>query len=77
MESTVISVRIKKDVKSVLEKDGVDVESDVKKYLNEKAARIKFRKAMSKIHKIIENEVKPSPAGSAAKWIREDRDAGH
>lgn len=72
-----ISVRIRKEIKNELDDEGVDVESAVKQYLTERAARVRFRKAMAKLHKLIEKNVKPSPAGTAARLIREDRDAGH
>jgi hypothetical protein len=77
MDSVVVSVRIKKEVKRELERDGIDVESMVKQYLMERVTRIRFRKTMAKLEKLIKIGVKPSPAGTAARWVREDRDAGH
>ncbi len=74
-DSTVVSVRVKKGVKRSLEREGIDVESAVKEYLNQRARQIELRKSISKLSNLIEKGVKPSKKGFAVHSIREDRDA--
>ncbi len=78
MDSVVVSVRIKKEVKAKLEKEGIDVEKAVKDYLAQRAAQIDLKKAVQEMTKIIKSgAVKPSPKGWAVKTIRYGRDVAH
>jgi predicted transcriptional regulator len=73
--STVISVRIKKEIKELLEKENININEEVKKFLEELANKIKMRKHIAKWDRILEN-VKRSEKGFAERSIREDRE-GH
>jgi hypothetical protein len=78
MDSVVVSIRIKKDLKATLEKEGIDVEQDVKEYLNQKAKRIALRKTIERATQILKsNKVKPSKKGWAVRTIRHDRYVVH
>jgi predicted transcriptional regulator len=72
--STVVSVRIKKEIKELLEKENVNINEEVKKFLEELASKIKMRKYIVEWDKILEN-VKPSEKGFAERSIREDRES--
>ena len=77
VDSTVVSIRIKKADKSELEKEGVDVEAMLRDDVNRKVALIRQRKMIERMSRMIKTHVKPSPPGTATKLIRADRDAGH
>jgi predicted transcriptional regulator len=72
--STVVSVRIKKEIKELLEKENVNINEEVKKFLEELASKIKMRKYIAEWDRILEN-VKPSEKGFAERSIREDRES--
>jgi hypothetical protein len=72
--SIVISIRIKKEIKELLEKENVNINEEVKKFLEELASKIKMRKYIAEWDKILEN-VKPSEKGFAGRSIREDRES--
>ena len=77
MDSVVISVRIKKNTKAKLEKEGIDVESSVKEFLAQKASQIELKKKIEALKRIVEKNVKPSKKGFAVKSVRQDRYAAH
>ncbi|ACP34735.1 hypothetical protein YG5714_0679 [Sulfolobus islandicus Y.G.57.14] len=72
--STVISVRIKKEIKEELEKHGVDIDQEVRKFLEELYLKVK---AKEYINKWIEDlkDVKPSEEGFSSNSVREDRES--
>jgi siroheme synthase (precorrin-2 oxidase/ferrochelatase) len=72
--STVVSVRIKKEIKELLEKENVNINEEVKRFLEELASKIKMKKYIAEWDKILEN-VKPSEKGFAERSIREDRES--
>ncbi len=76
-ETTVISIRVKKTLKTKLEKEGIDVEKTLKDNLNMIEAQIEWRKAVARMHNIIEKHVKPSKKGWAVRTIRHDRYVTH
>lgn len=71
---SVISVRIDKHVKEVLEKAGVNIGEEVKKFLRELAWRIEVRKRIEKFNKIVK-DIEPVEYGYSAKSVREDRES--
>lgn len=75
MDSVVVSVRIKRETKESLEREGIDVEKTVKDFLIQRAAQIKLRKTVERLARSIKRNVKPSKRGFAVKSVREDRDA--
>jgi hypothetical protein len=64
--SIVISIRIKKEIKELLEKENININEEVKKFLEELANKIKIRKYIAEWDKILEN-VKPSEKGLCRK----------
>ena len=67
MDSMVISVRVKKELKHKLEREGIDVEKAVKDYLNQRAAQIELRRSIGRLKEIIAKNVKPSKKGFAVR----------
>lgn len=74
MPTVVISVRIREEVKRVLEEAGINISEAVREYLEELAWRIRVRKTIEKWDRMLEG-VKPSEKGFAARSVREDRDS--
>ncbi|RLG82843.1 MAG: VapB-type antitoxin [Thermoprotei archaeon] len=72
--STVVSVRIRREVKEVLERAGIDIAAEVRRFLEELAWRVMIREHVKKWDRILER-VKPSPKGFAERSVREDREA--
>lgn len=75
MDSMVISVRVKKELKNTLENEGIDVEKAIKDYLTQRAAQIELKKTVGRLKALIGKNVKPSKKGFAISSIREDRNA--
>jgi len=71
---TIIRVRIKEEIKEELEKHGIDISQEVRKFLEELYIKVK---AKEYINKWIEElkDVKPSEKGFSTKSIREDRES--
>ncbi len=72
--STVISVRIKKEIKEELEKHGIDISQEVKKFLEELYIKVKAKEYVNKWIEELK-DVKPSEEGFSTKSIREDRES--
>ncbi|BCU67688.1 hypothetical protein HS7_11250 [Sulfolobales archaeon HS-7] len=72
--STVISVRIKKQIKEELEKQGIDVDAEVRKLLEELYLKVKAKEYVKKWIEEL-NEVKPSEEGFSVNSVREDRES--
>lgn len=72
--STVISVRVRKELKEELEKAGVDIAEEVKKMLENLAWKVRVKRQIEKWDKILSN-VKPSMKGFSVKTVREDRES--
>ncbi len=78
MDSVVVSVRIKKELKEKLEKEGINVESALKDYLILRGKQLALKRTIEKAHRILSSgKVKPSKRGWAVKTIRYDRDVAH
>ncbi len=72
--STVISIRIRKEIKELLEREGIDISRIVKDYLEELAYRIKMKHYIDKWDKLL-RDVKPSEKGFSSRSVREDRES--
>ena len=72
--STVISVRIRKEIKETLEKAGVDISEEIRKFLEELAWRIKTRRFIELWNELLK-DVKPSEKGFSVESVREDRES--
>jgi antitoxin component of RelBE/YafQ-DinJ toxin-antitoxin module len=72
--STVISVRIRKEIKETLEKAGVDISEEVRKFLEELAWRVKTRRFIELWNELLK-DVKPSEKGFSVESVREDRES--
>ena len=73
--SVVISVRVREEVKRVLEEEGVDVAEEVRRFLEELASKVRLRRYVEKWNRLLA-EVVPSEKGFAERSVREDRE-GH
>jgi len=74
MQTTVISTRVKKNVKEILEKAGVDIPKVIREKLEELAWKLQLEEEVKELRKLLE-EVKPSESGFAVKSVREDRES--
>ncbi|MEL9908758.1 MAG: VapB-type antitoxin [Desulfurococcus sp.] len=72
--STVISVRVREDVKKLLEEEGVDIAGEVRRFLEELALKVRLRRYVDKWTRLL-GEVVPSEKGFAERSVREDRES--
>jgi siroheme synthase (precorrin-2 oxidase/ferrochelatase) len=72
--STVISVRIRKEIKEELERNGIDINREIRKFLDELYLRVKAKEYVKKWIEDLK-EVKPSEEGFAFSSVREDRES--
>lgn len=72
--SSVVSVRVREEVKRILEEEGIDIGGEVRRFLEELAAKVRLKKYVEKWCKLLE-EVTPSERGFAARSVREDRES--
>ena len=72
--STVISVRVREEIKKLLEESGLDVSEEVRKYLEELAWKVKIKRMIEKWD-IILRDVRPSEVSFSEKSVREDRES--
>ena len=77
MESVVVSVRLERGIKERLDKEGIDLSYEFKKYVKRRIALLELRKTVKELTVLIKKNAKPSPKGFAVKSVREDRDAAH
>ncbi|AFK51434.1 hypothetical protein TCELL_1011 [Thermogladius calderae 1633] len=74
MKTVVVCVRVREEVKKLLEESGVDISEEVKRFLEELAARVKTRKYV-KVWDELLSKVKPAEEGFSALSVREDRES--
>jgi hypothetical protein len=72
--SVVISVRVKREIKELLESEGINIAEEVRRFLEELAYKIRIRKYVEKWDRMLEG-VKPSPKGFSVSSVREDRES--
>ena len=72
--STVISVRVKKEIKEELERYGIDIDKEVREFLEELYLKVKAKEYVDSWTKLLEN-VKPSEKGFSETSVREDRES--
>lgn len=73
--STIISVRIKKEIKEELERAGTDIGEEIKKQLEELAWKARIKRQLEKWEGVLAR-VKPSETCFSVRSVREDRE-GH
>ena len=71
---TVVSIRIDEKIKKTLERAGINISKEVKKYLDELAWKIELQEAVKEISKLLE-EASPAEEGFSVRSVREDRQA--
>lgn len=74
VQTTVVTIRIKKEIKEALEKAGVNISSVIREHLEELAWKLQLKVQTENLRKLLE-KVKPSEQGFAAKSVREDRES--
>jgi len=72
--STVISVRINEKIKEELEKHGIDISQEIRKFLEELYIKVKAKEYVNKWVEELK-DIKPSEEGFSIKSIREDRES--
>ena len=73
-QTTVVSTRIKKKVKEILEEAGVNIPKIIKEHLEELAWKFQLEKEIRALRDILD-KVEPSERGFAVKTVREDRES--
>ncbi len=73
-QTTVITTRIKKEIKETLEKAGINIPKFIRQHLEELAWKIQLKEETEKLRTLL-NKVKPSEKGFAEKSVREDRES--
>jgi hypothetical protein len=75
--STVLSIRISKDVKRRMDelRDVVDWNDEIKRFLEARVDELYRRKIIEEVRRVVEL-LPEMPRGSVTKYVREDRD-GH
>jgi len=74
VQTVVVTIRIKNEVKETLEKAGVNIQGVIREELEGLAWKIELREETEKMRKLVER-VKPSEKGFAAKSVRDDRES--
>ncbi|MEM1542384.1 MAG: VapB-type antitoxin [Ignisphaera sp.] len=72
--SSVVSVRVREDVKRFLEEEGIDIGEEVRRFLEELVLKIRIKRYVEKWVKLLEDTT-PSEKGFAARSVREDRES--
>jgi len=74
--STVISVRIPKKLKEKMDelRDMVNWSGEIRKFLEKRVEELHRRRVLEEIRKVLE-KIPEAPKGTAAKYVREDRDS--
>lgn len=70
-----ISVRVREEVKRILEESGIDVGEEVRRFLEDLAWRVKIRRFVERWDELLK-DVKPGEEGFSVSSVREDRE-GH
>ena len=73
-QTTVVTTRIKKEIKETLEKAGINIPKIIRQRLEELAWKIQLKEETEKLRTLLE-KVKPSEKGFAEKSVREDRES--
>jgi len=74
VQTTVVTTRIKKEIKEALEKAGVNIPSVIREHLEELVWKLQLKEQTEELGKLLE-KVKPSEQGFATKSVREDRES--
>jgi hypothetical protein len=74
--STVLSIRISKDVKRRMDelRDVVDWNDEIKRFLEARVDELYRRKIIEEVRRLVEL-LPEMPRGSVTKYVREDRDS--
>ena len=70
---SVVSVRIDRKVRRVLEEAGINISQEIKKFLNELAFKIEVQNKIKAFKESVGN-IPPPEKGYSAKSVREDRE---
>lgn len=73
-QTTVVSTRIKKEVKQILEKAGINIPIVIREHLEGLSWSLHVKEETKKLRKILE-KVKPSKPGFSVESVREDRES--
>ena len=74
--STVLSIRIPRELKEKMKTLGKDVNwsSEIRRFIETRIRELERRKVLEEAHAVIEKLPK-TPRGTAQKYVREDRDS--
>jgi len=72
---SVISVRVDREVKELLEKTGIDISMEVKQFLQELAWKVELKERLRELDERL-SKIPEAQPGFSTKSVREDRE-GH
>ena len=72
---SVVSVRVDRKVKELLEKTGIDISREVKQFLQELAWKVELKERLKELDEKL-SKIPEAQRGFSAKSVREDRE-GH
>ncbi|MEM2841352.1 MAG: VapB-type antitoxin [Candidatus Bathyarchaeia archaeon] len=71
---SVISIRVDRKIKELLEKAGVDVSREVKQFLQELAWRVELKERLKELDERL-SKIPEAPLGFSSESVREDRES--
>ncbi len=69
----VVSIRVDERIKEILSRSGIDIGSEVKRFLEELAWRVELKERLERLNRSLERIPPAEPAFSAGS-VREDRE---
>ncbi len=77
MKSTTLSLRVPRELKERMDKlrNRVNWSEEIRRFIEKRVAEEEQREAVLELDNLIRKIVKPSPPGTAAKLVREDRES--
>ncbi|MGC9137060.1 hypothetical protein [Caldivirga sp.] len=69
MSTVVISVRIRREVKEILDEAGINVGEIIRNYLEDLARRIKVQRDLDELDAVLSN-IEPAEKGFAERFVR-------
>jgi|YelNatPaOPRAMG01_1025707.scaffolds.fasta_scaffold13379_6 hypothetical protein len=74
MYMSVISIRVDDKVKKILKESGVDINREVKRFLEDLAWKIEVKRRVERLN-ILLKDVSPAKEGFSTSSVREDRES--
>lgn len=70
----VVSVRVDKKVKETLEREGVNIAEEVRRFLSDLAWRIELERSLERLNEVLK-DIPPAEGGFSARSVRGNRES--